>query len=41
VREVISRNLSRFQAAGLLEVRRRELILLDRTGLEREAQTEL
>ncbi len=41
VREVVSRNLSRFQAEGLLRVERRQLVLLDRAGLEREAQTEL
>jgi CRP/FNR family transcriptional regulator len=41
VREVVSRNLSRFQAEGLLRVQRREITLLDRTGLEREAETEL
>jgi len=41
VREVVSRNLSRFQAEGLLRVHRREIVLLDRPGLEREAETEL
>ncbi len=41
VREVVSRNLSRFQAEGLLRVTRREVALLDRAGLEREAETEL
>ncbi len=41
VREVVSRNLSRFQAEGLMRVHRRELTILDRTGLEREAETEL
>jgi CRP/FNR family transcriptional regulator len=41
VREVISRNLSRFQAEGLLRVQRREIEILDRAGLEREAETEL
>lgn len=41
VREVVSRNLSRFQAEGLLRLERRRLVLLDRAGLEREAQTEL
>jgi CRP-like cAMP-binding protein len=40
VREVVSRNLSRFQAEGLIEIRKRELRLLDRPGLEREAETE-
>jgi CRP/FNR family transcriptional regulator len=41
VREVVSRNLSRFQAEGLLRVQRREIALLDRDGLQREADTEL
>ncbi len=41
VREVVSRNLSRFQAEGLLRVQRREIMLVDRAGLEREAETEL
>jgi CRP/FNR family transcriptional regulator len=40
-REVVSRNLSRFQAEGLLRIQRREVLLLDREGLEREAETEL
>ena len=41
VREVVSRNLSRFQAEGLLRVQRREIEILDRAGLQREAETEL
>ena len=41
VREVVSRNLSRFQAEGLLRVQKREIQLLDIPGLEREADTEL
>ncbi len=41
VREVISRNLSRFQADGLLRIQRREVEILDVPGLEREAETEL
>lgn len=41
VREVVSRNLSRFQAEGLLRVQKREMTLLNRPGLEREAETEL
>lgn len=41
VREVVSRNLSRFQAENLLRVSKREITLLDRAGLEREAETEL
>jgi CRP-like cAMP-binding protein len=41
VREVVSRNLSRFQAEGLLRIQKREVTLLDREGLAREADTEL
>ncbi|MGE5645066.1 MAG: Crp/Fnr family transcriptional regulator [Acidobacteriota bacterium] len=41
VREVVSRNLSRFQAEGLLRLQKREITLTDRAGLEREAETEL
>ncbi len=40
VREVISRNLSRFQAEGLLSVEKRKVTILDAAGLEREANTE-
>jgi CRP/FNR family transcriptional regulator len=41
VREVISRNLRRFQAEGLLRIEKKEVLLLDPAGLEREAETEL
>jgi CRP-like cAMP-binding protein len=41
VREVVSRNLSRFQAEGLLRIQAREIHLLDRDGLQREAETEM
>jgi len=41
VREVVSRNLVRFQAESLLRMHKREIHLLDRTGLQREAETEL
>lgn len=41
VREVISRNLSRFQAEGLLRIQRREVTVLDRAGLERECEMEI
>ena len=41
VREVVSRNLSRFQAEGLIRIQKREISLLDREGLVREAETEL
>jgi len=40
VREVISRNLSRFQNEGLIRINRREMILLDKAGLRAEAETE-
>ncbi|MEK7406019.1 MAG: Crp/Fnr family transcriptional regulator [Acidobacteriota bacterium] len=41
VREVVSRNLSRFQAEGLLRIERRQMVLLDPDGLQREAETAL
>jgi CRP/FNR family transcriptional regulator len=40
-REVISRNMSRFQAEGLVSLRKREVVVLNRHGLLREAETEL
>ncbi len=40
VREVVSRNLSRFQAEGLIRIQNREITLLDQAGLTREAETE-
>ena len=41
VREVISRNLSRFQSEGLLRAGKRAIEILDHTGLQQEAETEL
>lgn len=41
VREVVSRNLSRFQVEGLIRVADRQIHLLNREGLQREAETEL
>jgi len=41
VREVVSRNISRFQAERLIQISGRSVRLLDRPGLEREAETEL
>lgn len=41
VREVVTRNLGRFQAEGLVEVAGRSIKVLDREGLRREAETEL
>jgi CRP/FNR family transcriptional regulator len=40
VREVVSRNLMRFRADGLVRVEGQELAILDRVGLEREAAAE-
>jgi CRP/FNR family transcriptional regulator len=40
VREVVSRNLSRFQAEGLVRIERKTISLIDPVGLEREAETE-
>jgi CRP-like cAMP-binding protein len=41
VREVVSRNLGRFQSEGLIRVSRKELEIIDKQGLEAEADTEL
>ncbi len=41
VREVVSRNLSRFQSEGLLRMERRTVEILDAAELEMEANTEL
>lgn len=41
VREVVSRNLGRFQAEGLIRSAERQITIIDREGLEREASTEL
>ena len=41
VREVVSRNIGRFQSEGLIRVSGRQMQLLDRGGLHREAETEL
>ena len=40
VREVVSRNLGRFQAEGLIRIQSREISLVDAGGLAREAETE-
>ena len=40
VREVISRNLSRFQSEGLIRFSRHEIAVLNREGLRAEAETE-
>ncbi len=41
VREVVSRNLSRFQGEGLIRIEGRQVRLLNRNGLKHEAETEL
>ena len=41
VREVVSRNLGRFQAEGMLRIQRREVEILSRAALEAEAATQL
>jgi len=40
VREVVSRNLARFRAEGLIRIQGRQLTILDRAGLEREAEAQ-
>ena len=39
VREVVSRNLGRFQSEGLVRLNRRDVQILDRRGLAAEAET--
>jgi CRP/FNR family transcriptional regulator len=39
VREVVSRNIARFRAEGLLRIEGRQITILDRAGLEREAES--
>jgi CRP-like cAMP-binding protein len=41
VREVVSRNLSRFQSEGLIRIERRQVRVLDAEGLRAEAESEL
>ena len=41
VREVVSRNLSRFQVEGLIRIEGRHIRLLNRAGLDKEAETEM
>jgi CRP/FNR family cyclic AMP-dependent transcriptional regulator len=40
VREVVSRNLARFRAEGLVRIDGRRLIIEDRAGLERESEAQ-
>ena len=39
VREVVSRNMGRFQSDGLIRLHRRDIQILNRAGLEAEAET--
>lgn len=41
VREVVSRNLGRFQSEGLIRVARKDVEILNRSGLAAEADTEM
>ncbi len=41
VREVVSRNLARFQAEGMIRIARRQVLLVDRDALRAEAETDL
>ena len=41
VREVVSRNLNRFEMDGLIRVDHREVNIIDRQGLQREAEAEM
>lgn len=41
VREVVSRNLGRFQSEGLIKVARKDVEILNRPGLAAEADTEM
>jgi CRP/FNR family transcriptional regulator len=40
VREVVSRNLTRFRAAGLIRVQGRAVQIVNRAGLEQEAESQ-
>jgi len=40
VREVVSRNLARFRAEGLIRIQGRQVEIVDRPGLEREAEAQ-
>jgi CRP/FNR family transcriptional regulator len=41
VREVVSRNLARFQAEGMIRIAKRQVLLVDREALRAEAETDL
>jgi len=40
VREVVSRNLARFRAGGLIRIQGRQVEIVDRGGLEQEAEAQ-
>jgi CRP/FNR family transcriptional regulator len=40
VREVVSRNLARFRAEGLIRIQGHQLRIQDRAGLERESESQ-
>jgi len=40
VREVVSRNLARFQAEGMVRIDRRRIVITDPEALRAEAETE-
>jgi CRP/FNR family transcriptional regulator len=40
VREVVSRNMARFRAEGLIRVQGHEVQIVNRTGLEQEAESQ-
>lgn len=40
VREVVSRNLARFQAEGIVKIERRQIVITDAEALRAEAETE-
>jgi CRP/FNR family transcriptional regulator len=41
VREVVSRNLARFRAEGLIRIDGKQLVILDRHGLQRESEPQI
>jgi CRP-like cAMP-binding protein len=41
VREVVSRNLARFQAEGMIRIAKRQVLVVDRDALRAEAETDL
>jgi CRP/FNR family transcriptional regulator len=39
VREVVSRNLGRFRAQGLIKIQDKQVVILNRAGLQQEAES--